>query len=295
MGKVLDAHRNQNLAGGLRIGDEVKIMELTESMRQQELKEEHIGKDGIVVGAPEKNRNFKVLCDFAKVKNVSIDIAYIEKRYFPNHLGPFELLSAGLWRDEGDVEFKKEDSNGMPQIEWKMKFDSLRKQVQTHIIETPPQDIITGYFSPISEITVDPHTKREMDLPREADLFMFSYPVTSCTIDDKHIDVFAMPDLAFLKFGGFVYLDQDKRIVGVKAMVASSFGSFRFKAVDWDAKVMIPSQDVDDSRYHKITIPTLYQHGARRFCWLTPKEFKPLGGFGYKMDDESFVGMAVDG
>lgn len=281
---VLEAQRHQNLAGGYRMNDLIMLNQDADLDSSNSVLKS--GDLGVVRGAPGKGRFWKVKCDFEQLKNVSVPVKWISRRGFPDTTGPFELIGAGIWRREGDVSFAGQDVrtlelNGKDGIPLKMEFDRLRKRVQSHM----QGDKVEGLCSPISEITLPKEEFYEVNLPDDAKFFMWSYPVVSCKFD-RDIDAASAPDLAFLRNGGFVYLDENKQIVGAKALVPSTFGSLRFVRRDWDDQVLVRPDEVRN-RFRDITIPVLRDAGGKSFCWLTPKELGPHGGFGYEMHESA--------
>lgn len=73
-----------------------------------------------------------------------------------------------------------------------------------------------GHLSPIAPVTMRGPSAAMAGVPKEAALFAFAYPL-ACLRDDAERLLLARPEpwLSFLLLGGFVYFDNERRVMQV--------------------------------------------------------------------------------
>ena len=147
---------------------------------------------------------------------------------------------------------------------------------------------VSGMLSPVFKITIkknDP-VNALIRIPPTASFFAFAYPVISSDLEvqivhKSHLD-------AFLLYGGFVYFDQDMKLIQCNCLwVGSQLQTSGPKQLPPNVTQALK----DAGRFKDITLPYLLEAGARKFAWVTPGEFPemtvPHGGWAYLYEDES--------
>jgi len=181
--------------------------------------------------------------------------------------------------------------------------------------QTSPRDSgITGQLSPIHPLTLDSEEREAFSIPAEAKELAWSYPVAEW--DQLESDAYSLDDWdrpqggtamkSFLTVGGFVYLNGS--IAGVTTFGRApgqdedhagcmQFGPARKWEPSWTNAL------AEHGRFHCITMKRLQEFGARRFCWLRPREVipgaqaqpeVPHGGFAYLFHDNVLSASAAE-
>jgi len=235
----------------------------------------------------------------------------VDRESFPQRLGPFSVVEVPL--QPSDFILPKSVEGG---FHWTMKVEVLER----HGIRSNDMQV-TAQCSPTHPITLSEEERDWMNIPSEAVDFAWSYPVVQWEQVDQ--DPHVLDDWAscqrgdaslkdFLVIGGFLYLDQEHRIVRVttpranKAEVGGlQFGKPRKWQPAWTKALL------GDGRFQRVTIGPLRDAGVRFFCWLRPEErfvgedLRPLpvqpqvphGGFAYlfhELASPSTLECAVD-
>jgi len=236
----------------------------------------------------------------------------VDEDQFPQKLGPFSSVEVPL-RDE-DFTLPK---SLMGVFHWMMKNEA----VERHGVRSTNDAQVTAQCSSTHPITLSSKERAVAGIPEVAVEFAWSNPVANWehVERDSHLledwalcakESSAVKD--FLVVGGFIFLDEDQRIVKVTTVLLNTDkrGGLQFGPKQkWDpawTKALI-----GDGRFHRVTIGPLKQAGAQLFCWLRPGEIfesedgqplgsqphVPHGGFAYlfhEMSSMSAQELAVD-
>jgi len=155
---------------------------------------------------------------------------------------------------------------------------------------------IVGYLSPQHAVNLPDAARERAGIPASARHFMFSYPVEvqsgDSTLGAIEASSSSNPDLAFLSYGGFIYLDDSlTRIVHINAVLPSNKGGLSFgPPLKWEGKWT--NRLVRAGRFRPVTVEAICAGGATHFCWIRPNEVMwfgstggapicPFGGFAY--------------
>jgi len=230
---------------------------------------------------------------------IAVDDGYsdAEKRGFPHSLVPMTTKpTVGLAARHMDIVWGSPDTLTVEGREWTLQGDVYEQtQLLGQLQEVVQGGTVTGYLSPLHAVNLSDDARVRAGIPSAARYFMFSYPVR-ITIGDcvARAPRSADPDLAFLRNGGYVYLDESmKSIVCMNAIFPSMSGGLRFGPPlkwehDWTRRM------ISAGRFRPITVDELRQSGLTHFCWIRPNEVMwfdgdgsggspicPFGGFAY--------------
>lgn len=132
-----------------------------------------------------------------------------------------------------------------------------------------------GTISPVGEITLPAEARDSANIPQNATLFAFAYPLAGMgqlsEDQTKHIN---LGDLAhaFLSFGGYVYFDANGKALVVNAIDAGP-GLWFDGPHKLHKTTMVTLQK--QGRMQPVTAGFLRTTGARNFCWIRPGEPLP--------------------
>lgn len=219
----------------------------------------------------------------------------METKVFPATLGPFKTLAVPF----GARDFETPPSNAEFESQgcmWLMEQRALARQgVRSPGAEFP----LCGQFSPPHPVTLTPEEKVAVGIPDAATKFVWSYPVAAWNALNGGPDAVR----SFLSVGGYVYLDDQHKILHVTTLVplegeggGLQFGRYAAWRPEWTASLM------RQGRFQRITIRALVDVGAHHFCWLRPGETLrsadgtlcteqpcvPHGGFAYLFHEDVF-------
>lgn len=197
-------------------------------------------------------------------------------------LGPFGIAS------NIDIQLK---------CEFEAEAEDNKKPTGTYIMLGPKMDQedyaqglggeVKGMLSPLEEVTIKQHdpTAALIRIPPGAKFFAFAYPVITAELEVTRTRY--SPTDAFLLYGGYVYFDAKMNVIAVNALwVGSNLQLSAPKKLPDDIKQTL----LDAGRFRDITLPQLWEAGARKFCWMLPAEFPelkiPHGGWCYIYEDE---------
>jgi len=228
---------------------------------------------------------------------VTNDEAYIdpELRGFPHSLVSFETIpTVGLSANHINIAWGSTETLTVEGREWSLHGDALdQTPALQQLHEVVKDSAIVGYLSPLHGVNLSDTAKERAAIPSSARYFMFSYPVRikigeAAARAPRSSD----PDLAFLRNGGYVYLDASiTRIVGMNAVLPSATGGLRFgPPLKWELEWS--NRLVTAGRFRPITMDEISKSGATHFCWIRPNEVMwfgssggasicPYGGFAY--------------
>jgi len=218
-----------------------------------------------------------------------------EGRGFPHCLCSFETkATVGVLPGHLKISRGSKETLTVEGRDWTLDADAFRQTpVLVELQRTMSDGVITGYLSPLHEVNLTDDAKERAGIPPNAKYFMYSYPAKlwvagSVARAPRSTD----PDLAFLRNGGYVYLDESKTdIVRINAVLPSTDGGLRFGPplkweTDWTQRL------INAGRFRPITIDEISRSGATHFCWIRPNEVMwfdgsggtpicPHGGFAY--------------
>jgi len=229
-----------------------------------------------------------------------------EGRGFPHSLVSFETKqTVGISPKHIKICF---DSQKMSEKAgaWTLDADALQ---QTPALRQLTQSVkgrqVVGYLSPLHAVNLPDHAKEKVGIPPAAKHFMFSYPVELKAAEAKVAEFLAPakyyerdPDVAFLRNGGYVYLDGSAEdVVRINAVLtAPGSGGLQFgPPLKWEHRWT--SRLMKAQRFRPITLPELRTIGATHFSWIRPNEVMwfgrsaggapicPFGGFAYICHD----------
>eukprot|EP00933_Yihiella_yeosuensis_P019077 TRINITY_DN15493_c0_g3_i1.p1 TRINITY_DN15493_c0_g3~~TRINITY_DN15493_c0_g3_i1.p1 ORF type:complete len:343 (+),score=43.57 TRINITY_DN15493_c0_g3_i1:75-1031(+) len=146
-------------------------------------------------------------------------------------------------------------------------------------------EIIFCQISPLHKITLDSETKAAAQIPNEAAYFSWCYPMV-LTSDGPRLTP-GTPQCNFLTFGGYIYFNGERDVVGTNAISPAPLGTL---GLMFGRSQCLPHQAADSltrqGRFQEITLEALATKGATHFAWIRPGEFDsvacPDGCFAYK-------------
>jgi len=229
-----------------------------------------------------------------------------DRSEFPMKLGPMSPVH---------VPFEAEDFI-LPELTDIFQHIGFYWELKTGILESHGLQArsarITGQVSPMHAVLEDDELRKARKIPEDAEYVVWSYPV----VDWQHVecDAYAVDDWegfeasaamkSFLTVGGFLYLDGARRIVGATTpgrfcQHRDSVGGLYFREPrrwmpEWSQRL------AEQGRFQPVTMRTIRELGARKFCWLRPREIiededgaplpmqpdVPHGGFVYLFHDD---------
>jgi len=134
----------------------------------------------------------------------------------------------------------------------------------------------------------DAETKKAANIPASATSFAWAYPMV---LEPGQRQPSGASEASFLTLGGYMYFDEQKRIVGTNAIQPAPLGTL---GLMFGRAQPLPAAVADtmsrQGRFQEITLPFLAEQGASHFGWIRPGEFSqevasPNGCFAYKFRD----------
>jgi len=137
-----------------------------------------------------------------------------------------------------------------------------------------PHEVLTAYFSVVRDITLPDEDRKQRGIPEGAVYFVWSYPFFTdwdMPDDDCTGSSTDCPDMAFLRIGGFIYLDASYKPIHILAATPSAEGGLKFgrpkrMAQKWVEKLLYQDQ------FQPVTLQFLLEKGTTDFCWIAPEE-----------------------
>jgi len=169
----------------------------------------------------------------------------------------------------------------------------------------------------ISRTTLDDHSRSIAGIPASADWFGWTHGLTDSTLRKEittTYDVDSNSILQLLCYGGYLYFEQQKRIVVAVNAVCPQAGSvegagnnnkssgeregWTFR-IEFESAQRLPvmfEQKMMENRWVDCVNPLLLKEGCVQTAWLLPGELATLpgGGFGFRMKESSTLYFAVD-
>lgn len=195
-------------------------------------------------------------------------------RDFPKSLGPFLPMQTVL--DDKTL---------------KIDHEALTWTCSDKIVQPLKKlyDTIQGRISTVSSVTLLGQALKGANIPADATHFCFLYPLTPPDDFAQRIDKgltgkinYIQPEVSFLTAGGFVYFDENNKVVRVNAFRSHAAGTLQLDlARQWN-----PSYTKllgDKARF--VPVAT-FTSGHKWMTWLAPNEIRtsgkpicPHGGF----------------
>ncbi|KAJ5073495.1 caspase regulator ring finger domain-containing [Anaeramoeba ignava] len=241
---------------------EEKNKELTQTLLETEKEKEEL-EEKFSEKEKEKEKEKKVHFEEKKKMDIVVisedeveDDEDDDTETFPNALGPFGIIPTNLRPKIESME------SFIYSISFLGKLGLLHKFNVWNF----------GTFSPKHPITLDEKSKIIAKIPIKATSFVWAYPlagVSQLTEDQKaQLDLTA-PEVVFVSFGGYLYFDSSDRVVGANA-IGIGRGLFFNGPHKWDHE--FTSCLYREGRFQDITIQSMYDKGARYYCWVRPNE-----------------------
>lgn len=215
---------------------------------------------------------------------------------FPGLLGPFAVVSTPFQTDDFRIIPRMFGSDARPPLMGEDN-DGIDWAIEKAAMDRVGLDIgdrhrIRGCLSPRSPVTLKSTARGAVRIPARARTFVWSYPVEDWQSIAGGSRAAESAD-SFLSVGGFVYMDQEYKVVGINTLMAltneATTKTMHFdEPMAWDPEWT--EYLVKHKRLHLITLKAMVLAGARYFCWLRPGEvflsaskqpYVPHGGFVY--------------
>jgi len=132
-------------------------------------------------------------------------------------------------------------------------------------------EIVFCQLSPLHAITLDTETKAAANIPTNATSFAWAYPMV---LESGVRRPRGEPEAAFLDYGGYMYFDDHRMVVGTNAIVPAPLGTLglmfgRPQPLAENIAATLTRQ----GRFQEITLKPLADKGASHFAWIRPGEF----------------------
>eukprot|EP00927_Polykrikos_kofoidii_P042294 TRINITY_DN3616_c0_g1_i2.p1 TRINITY_DN3616_c0_g1~~TRINITY_DN3616_c0_g1_i2.p1 ORF type:complete len:359 (-),score=61.46 TRINITY_DN3616_c0_g1_i2:44-1063(-) len=199
---------------------------------------------------------------------------------FPHLVGPFTMQSVPLAGAINSFYMR----NGFPKpdpssAENSMAGMELRVMAEAMFLQ----------LSPLHSITLDLETKKMASIPEEASFFAWGYPLVEVP-GSAGLGGLPTNEKSFLTYGGFVYFNRQRDVVGTNAICPAPLGTPGLMF----GRGQILQKRVEDElsrtgRFQEVTLDSLRVGGATHFAWIRPSEFSdvvasPDGCFAYRFE-----------
>eukprot|EP01012_Entosiphon_sulcatum_P027705 TRINITY_DN3341_c0_g1_i1.p1 TRINITY_DN3341_c0_g1~~TRINITY_DN3341_c0_g1_i1.p1 ORF type:complete len:533 (+),score=72.54 TRINITY_DN3341_c0_g1_i1:516-2114(+) len=194
-------------------------------------------------------------------------------------LGPLSIFTV----------FSQGSSLPLPVAEFTVDFGVERYTVKKANI--PLTNVAEGPISEISRVNFTRNEKREANIPADAEYFCWAYPSVAF-FSSTGKDALS----SFLKIGGFVYFDKEKKVVAVNGVKVGL--GLKGAGLCFCEPRELPPEAVEDliHQFVPVTAPDLLEAGAVSFMWMRPLLEEripslaatggvPFGGFAYLLKD----------
>lgn len=205
---------------------------------------------------------------------------------FPTIIGPFTMSTANLARAFSTF-YSQHSSFPKPDPE---SSENSMTGMNPHAAGMGEGDILFCQLSPLHIITLDEETKKAANIPAAAIHFAWAYPMV---LEPGVRRPTGVAEAAFIDYGGYIYFDDHRNVVGTNAISPAPFGTL---GLMFGRPQPLPESVVDmltkQGRFQEVTLTALSDKGATHFGWIRPKEFpddvaSADGCFAYKFADGS--------
>jgi len=236
--------------------------------------------------------------------NISPWIVHNQETNTFTSLGPYETKRTVFSSESFHILDPQLNSPNPLFLIYREAFQGVKKEIAKLIVNFP----LEGQMSPKHAITLGPEARKSAKIPEKAMYYVYSYPMD---VQWRHHDKMMMsalrkcncldsPELMFLIMGGYVYFDEDFKIVTANALICKQTR----KNDEWLMKSGLPFGNPEKFPAKFLNQLTLYDRlkvvswpGLNRFssppkffAWLGPEEelvapdrerriFGPHGGF----------------
>mmetsp|Transcript_75705 Transcript_75705/g.244997 ORF Transcript_75705/g.244997 Transcript_75705/m.244997 type:complete len:326 (+) Transcript_75705:85-1062(+) len=206
---------------------------------------------------------------------------------FPTSIGPFTMGSVNLARAftafyRRFQEYPRPDPTGDENI---MAGLDLTAAGWSSFAE-----IVFCQLSPLHPVTLESEAKDAANIPRSAAHFAWASPAVIDEAVLRSTTRSHPAEAAFLTYGGYIYFDDRREVVGTNSIVPAQLGT---PGLTFGRAQVLPG-NVEETltrqgRFQEITLAELRSQGAVEFAWIRPAEFSdrvasPNGCFAYKFD-----------
>jgi hypothetical protein len=146
-------------------------------------------------------------------------------------------------------------------------------------------EIIFCQLSPLHAITLDSETKAAANIPIDATSFAWAYPMV---LEPGTARPRGVAEAAFIDFGGYMYFNDHRKVVGTNAIVPAPLGTLGLMfGRPQPLLASVADTLTKQGRFQEITLKALADKEATHFAWIRPGEFSDEianvdGCFAYK-------------
>lgn len=198
---------------------------------------------------------------FEGLKTLSTIHCTLQMDRFPEGLGPFSSTFVPI--EDKDLTL----SLCRPSPTWSMD----EKVAKKYSIKCPYDYALFSDLSPLHEVTLPADVKKEAKISESAAFFCWAYPVPK--YEELGLQE-AQPAVAsFLQVGGYLYLDNNGRLVSILTLAPPSHTGIGFQFKPWKPWHRSWTATLQrQGRWHETTLKHLTDAGATHFAWLRPHE-----------------------
>jgi len=204
---------------------------------------------------------------------------------FPATIGPFTMARAGL---AGAFNSFWTQHSFCPKPD-PASDENCMAGLNPHAAGMGDGDIVFCQLSPLHAITLDTETKVAANIPVDATFFAWAYPMV---LEDGVQQPRGATEAAFLEYGGYIYFNDNRSVVGTNAIVPAPLGTL---GLMFGRPQPLQDHIVDlltkQGRFQEITLKPLADKGATHFAWIRPGEFShdianADGSFAYRFQHD---------
>jgi len=205
---------------------------------------------------------------------------------FPTIIGPFTMSTANLARAFSSF-YSQHSFIPKPDPE---SSENSMAGMDPNAAGMGQGEIVFCQLSPLHMITLDEETKKAANIPAAAIHFAWAYPMV---LEPGVRRPSGAADAAFIEYGGYIYFDDHRDVVGTNSISPAPFGTL---GLMFGRPQPLPESVVSmmwkQGRFQEVTLKPLSDKGATHFGWIRPKEFADEvasadGCFAYKFADGS--------
>lgn len=148
---------------------------------------------------------------------------------------------------------------------------------------------IFGYASALQEVSAPTRIRQRLSIPDDARYYAFSYPLSPLPVSTMNIspskgEGIVHADWAFLTIGGYMYFNEDKDLIAIRALVPVDEEEAPLYFTDdkeWRHEWTYAYQQNWTDLLHPVTLPALRKH-FEFFMWHP--QHVPFPTEGYKLE-----------
>eukprot|EP01124_Arcella_intermedia_P014384 TRINITY_DN20808_c0_g2_i4.p1 TRINITY_DN20808_c0_g2~~TRINITY_DN20808_c0_g2_i4.p1 ORF type:complete len:214 (+),score=42.49 TRINITY_DN20808_c0_g2_i4:314-955(+) len=115
-------------------------------------------------------------------------------------------------------------------------------------------------------ITFTPYARQLLHIPKTAVSFVWAYPLSD--LPEGIPEVPESPEHLMVRFGGFVYIDANDKVVGVNALTLEGNALSFLEGVRLDDEVLVKHLK-REHQWHSVPMEPLQKY-LKKFCWFSP-------------------------